>query len=53
MRKNVRKQYSKCEHRNYKKIYMHGYKSEPILKCKDCGRIIKKYEIKTRRNYEI
>lgn len=41
-----------CNHRSYKKIYTHGYKSNPILKCKDCSKIIKKCEIKYRRKYE-
>ena len=43
-----------CTHQNYKKIWYHGYKSNPILKCKDCGKIIKKSEMKDRkrRNYE-
>ena len=29
-----------CEHRRIKKNYPHGKKSKPMIKCKDCGKII-------------
>jgi len=35
----------KCEHKRFKKVYAHGYKSKPIIKCKDCGKIIKKTDL--------
>jgi len=36
----------KCEHRRIKKVYSHGRKSKPMLVCKRCGEVIKRYEWK-------
>ena len=33
-----------CNHRKIKKIYTHGKKSRPLLVCKECGEIVKRYE---------
>lgn len=44
----------RCDHKRKKKNYPHGRKSDPIIFCKDCGKIIKKSmkpKQKRRRNY--
>lgn len=35
-----------CEHKNKRRVYTHGRKSKPMLICKDCGQILKRYELK-------
>ncbi len=38
-----------CDHRRYKKIYNHGRKYTPIIKCKDCGVLLTPNELAKKR----
>lgn len=40
----------RCEHRRIKKNYPYGKKSVPTMKCKDCGAVIKPYDIQPSPN---
>jgi len=38
-----------CDHRRIKKNYPFGKKSAPTMFCKDCGKVMKNKEIKSRK----
>jgi len=41
-----------CQHKRFKRIYTYGYKSKPIIKCKDCNKVIKKKDLPKKQKWE-
>ncbi len=41
---------TECEHKRLKKNYPFGRKSKPVMKCKDCGKVITRKELKELKN---